>query len=237
MIVLGLTKFIFATLIAHLWSWITLAYIESEIHHVWARKLRHTRQIITQPWKCDKMIFPCLIWKIFFYPGTDTTMLKDEYPLLRTLELCRNRYFLVFMENVLLTWHKQTNPLNFFHMTLPSVEGIVFTVHLLLHQYTLCRWKWLIYIHSHWFKLFSLDSPLIGHISNYWHLRRWCLLFNVLMSLFLWISMISVTSVQHHSLPIIVASKSTSHSVSLAVLNRMKWHSLYHLVIVFIYEK
>ena len=70
---------------------------------------------------------------MFFDPGTNTTMLMDEYPPQRTLDLYKNRCFRVFMKNdfypgnVPLTWHKQTNkqrnPFNFFHMTLPSVEG------------------------------------------------------------------------------------------------------------------
>ena len=63
-------------------------------------------------------------------------MPEDEYLPQRTLHLCKNRYFRVFMENILLTSEmcsfdvaqtnkqKQTNPFNFFHMTLPSVEGI-----------------------------------------------------------------------------------------------------------------
>ena len=81
-----------------------------------------------------KCYFRVLFENCSFDPGPDTTLPDYEYSTQQTSELCKNGYFRVFMENILLTsemcsfdlaqTNKQTNPFNFFHMTLPSVERI-----------------------------------------------------------------------------------------------------------------
>ena len=85
-----------------------------------------------------KCYFRVLFENCSFDPRTDTTMPEYEYSFQQTLDLCRNRYFRVLMENVFfypenvpLTWHKQTNKpiFYFFRMTLPSVEGIAADIH------------------------------------------------------------------------------------------------------------
>ena len=131
------------TLIAHTWNFTILACIETGIHHVWARKLKYIRQIITQPWKCDKsgisafILKKCfLASKVFLWCQRMSTYLNGPWIRVK-LDIFMFPWKMFFWPRKCSFDPAQTNRqihFKFFSYTLPSVEG-TFLHRMLFHRH------------------------------------------------------------------------------------------------------